>query len=322
MNSPDRKRKNTRLFLVLFLLLGALLILVFWEPARQGHKLPEELFVVHLSQEIDKIILSRSEGRSEIVKQGNEWKLNDKWKADPDMMILFFEILDRNRVQRQVASSLEDQVDSLLNGSGTEVRIFKNEEEVLAFQIGGYPSQNRTYAKVLSQDRTYELYIPGYNYFIGRVFLLAQNQWRDRRVFTSTWRSLKKLTIDYPHDVEDGFTIEYEIDHLSIGGIKDLDTLKMMNYLDLFSSLRVVEFVEKEDYTKYQSQVESPWIFGVRIDDIDTDRNNQIRIFTRPNAQSAYVGETKGGELVLFDPELVEQLMRPKEYFRAQSIKG
>ena len=51
--------------------------------------------------------------------------------------------------------------------------------------------------------------IPGYESYVAGIFEIPTNDWRDRTIFSTNYRTLQKLEVQYAQFPEYNFSIEF-----------------------------------------------------------------------------------------------------------------
>ncbi|HEY0740903.1 MAG TPA: hypothetical protein VGD40_05545, partial [Chryseosolibacter sp.] len=151
----------------------------------------------------------------------------------------------------------------------------------------------------------------GYRVYVSGIFELNEGGWRDKMLFGSfNWRNFQSLEVQFPEKSSENFKVQAEGTGLfGVVGVKT-DTAKLNTFLDDVSLLVVDEYPESAKLRDSLTQVK-PFL-NLIVRDI-ANRNHTLRVF-REN-QNRVLGLWMDNQVVLFDPQRVRNIVRPKSYF-------
>ena len=156
--------------------------------------------------------------------------------------------------------------------------------------------------------------IPGYNNYISGIFELTENQWRDRVLFSTTWRSLQSLNIDYIESEED-LDIFFDEKFLTVKGVNKLDTTSLMDYIGQYQYFQINDFLEKGKYKKYDSLFQTKHMAVVTINDIDTSKNRKLEVYPLMEGENFYLLTDEKEEMMVIDRKRMENILSKKAQF-------
>lgn len=310
-----RKKRNQYLLISLVILsLASALIFLF-----SGESKPEvdkDLFKIQELEKIDAVTLT-SPGRSISLKyDGSRWRVNDTWDADGQMIKVLFATLRQAEPRRPVSAALRDSVRHRLEGRGVRVILSEDGAERSAFMVGGNDLKTEAWFMKADDPQPYVMSIPGYRVYVGGVFELDLSGWRNKRVFDFNWRNFRSLTATYPKEPGQGFEIGMRDGSFGVRDLETADTARLNTYLDEVSLLFATRYVEK-GLPSVDSLVSAEPAARIEIRDI-ANRTYSLDLFTPLKSDPGVYGRLADGELVLLDKSKVAEIVRRKDYFRAQ----
>lgn len=315
----NQRRRNLVLLSILVGLITLTTVLIKWDPGVSRTNLDESKFSVGNIADLDRIVIAGKTHNIDLQKQFDNWTLNEQYQADPYMIELLLSLLNRIRVSRPVAKGNVESVMELINTSGGKVQLYQNDVLVKQFMVGGDPDQRFTFFMEEQESKPFLVRIPGYNDYLAPIFNLTTSQWRNRVIFNSSWRSIKRIQVTYTDQPDWDFTIQYRQNFLEIEGLSQLDTAKMMNYLEIFSRFPAEGFIEPAEYPQYQNLIkESRPQLRIELEDINSGRNNLLELYPKLDGDIYYVGLVKGEDMALFDASRIGSLMVSKKDFAGE----
>ena len=317
------QHKNKRRFIVLMALIGLSLLLHFVLQGRKSTISPDISFAVADTAAVDKIVIHQKEHNNTLTKLDSGWVVNDKFKADPQIMRVLLSVLHRVRISRGSAKAQEENIVGKLRDNGNKVEIYHGNQLMESFYSGGNATKTTAY---FMDDKNknavpYVVGLPGYDSYVSGIFEIPEIDWRDRLIFASSWRSIKKLSMEYPKNPGDQFIIQFDFNFLKMPGISRLDTTKMMNYLQQFQYFQADRFVANDQEKDYDSLRHTVPFAILSIEDIDHKKSHQITFYPKPNNGGLMLGALETGQLAQFDYNRIKTIFRKKSYFEAEEKK-
>ena len=221
-------KKTTKLTIILVALIAVSVIIALTGKKENQRSFDANMFAVSDTSAIESVTISGQTSSNELTKAANGWTLNNQYLADPNMIHIMQSILSQVKVKRQVAKLNHDEIVQNLKEQGRRVSLKYDDGSQWEFIAGGSASKKDAF--YLKDDQAYFVEIPGYNNYISGIFELTENQWRDRLLFSSTWRSLKSLEINYL-DKNEKLKIYFDNKFLAVEGVNKLDTTALMTYM-------------------------------------------------------------------------------------------
>lgn len=293
------KGKTKRLLIFFIALLVANLLFFFFGGKSVGVSFNEEKFMIRdtasvAAVKINDLMLERSGG----------WMINAEYPVDQSLRALLFSILNRVRVQKPVDLPLE---------SGIQVQIIG--ENPMEFTVWGNPTKTRTYFSMKDEEQVYQVQIPGYNEYLGAIFELKKDQWRDRLVLNESWRTIQKLELDYQDDLKEDLVIAFNKDFFNVEGIQQLDSNKVINYLNQFQYFQANEWVSKGRFPKYDSLSTMPALASLTIESINSDLPYLLEIYPQLPGDRIYLVMTYDESLFVVDESRMSEILLQNKDF-------
>ncbi|WP_421876972.1 hypothetical protein [Marinoscillum sp.] len=293
------KGKTKRLLIFFIALLVANLLFFFFGGKSVGVSFNEEKFMIRdtasvAAVRINDLMLERSGG----------WMINAEYSVDQSLRALLFSILNRVRVQKPVDLPLE---------SGIQVQIIG--ENPMEFTVWGNPTKTRTYFSMKDEEQVYQVQIPGYNEYLGAIFELKKDQWRDRLVLNESWRTIQKLELDYQDDLKEDLVIAFNKDFFNVEGIQQLDSNKVINYLNQFQYFQANEWVSRGRFQKYDSLSTMPALATLTIESINSDLPYLLEIYPQLPGDRIYLVMTYDESLFVVDESRMSEILLQNKDF-------
>ncbi|MEM1137282.1 MAG: hypothetical protein AAGI07_15695 [Bacteroidota bacterium] len=260
----------------------------------------------------DTIGINRIEiGNNVLEKVGvDKWRVNDKFDVQPDRMASLFAVLGRVEIKRPVPEANLNEVKSLLNSTAFNVKIYKDGTLLKQYQLAG--EKDETFARDATTSLPYIIYIPGYFVNIYSLFNIAENDWRDKRIMFTTWRTLQNLAINYNNNPSSNLNISFDSAFYKVEGISKLDSAKLYSYIQQYQGFEVERFPSAQEDLKRNLSDSSPFCVMI-LNDLYESRNNRLTIY--PNDSTVYGISEKTGEVVQMNRAMLRNFLVSKDEF-------
>ncbi|MEQ6120844.1 DUF4340 domain-containing protein [Reichenbachiella sp. MALMAid0571] len=305
-------KKNTKLTIILVALIVVSVIIALTGKRENHRSFDVNMFAVNDTSAITSVTITGRNYTNELTKTTNGWTLNDQYLADPNMIHIMQSILSQVKVKRPVAKLNHDEIVRNLKEQGRKVSLKYDDGSQWEFVAGGNASKKDAF--YMKDDKAYFVEIPGYNNYISGIFELTENQWRDRLLFSSTWRSLKSLEIDYM-DENEKLKIYFDNKFLAVEGVNKLDTTALMTYMSQYEYFQINDYLEKGKYPKYDSLCQTTPIAKLTIHDIDLTKDANLRIFPLLKGQNFYLVVGRKEEMMVIDSKRMSNILSEKDQF-------
>ncbi len=287
-------RQNKTLIVVIVVLLAANVGLMLGKRTTKAVGYDEAAFAVQDTSSVTSIQIGEIE-----LKRDNGWFV-ESYPADPAFIDHLLNVLLRVRIKKPAGQPQE----------GVPISI--NGEEPFIF------STNATKTKTFfsNDEASYEMEIPGFTDYVGGIFELNQDQWRDRLVYNGSWRTIQKLELDYLDSNEQDFTIQFEKDFFRVPGVEAIDTAMLMNYLNQFQYFQANERISPGRIEAMDSLRKTSPVAVLTIEDINFPEPLQMQIFPRRAEDGFHLFLDPSNEMVAIDAPRSGQILREKSDFR------
>jgi hypothetical protein len=238
-----QEKKNKQRALVLVVLLLATAGMLWLNGRSDSPVVDKDLFKTADLTTINEVVLRTATGATQLKFSGSQWRVNDQYDADRNMVDVLFATLRQAEPRRPVAASQRDSIAKVLEKEGVEVTLISGGEKVDVFYAGGNRQKTQAYF-MRPGEEPYVMIIPGYRVYTAGIFELAGQGWRSRYVFGFNWRNFSSLETKYPLNGTAGFRVELTDQYFGIQGmtLEQTDTAKLNSYLDAVSLLQVQEY--------------------------------------------------------------------------------
>lgn len=307
----DKKNKQRALVLVVLLLAtGGML----WLNTRSDAPVVDKnLFKTADLTTINEVVLRTAAGATKLKFSGEQWRVNDQFDADRNMVDVLFATLRQAEPRRPVAASQRDSVAKVLAKEGVEVTLISGGEKVDVFYAGGNRQKTQAYF-MRPGEMPYVMTIPGYRVYTAGIFELEGQGWRSRYVFGFNWRNFSSLEMAFYNAAKGSWeSYQVELDDRQFFGIKgvETDTAKLNTFLDATSLLQVEEYSRRTEVLDSISK-QMP-LFLMTIKDVGGTAYS-LKAFSYPG-NGRLVGLINEEYFAYFREEDIRALNRPKAFF-------
>jgi hypothetical protein len=289
------ERKNKRMLVIIGVLLVANLVFFFGGNMTKGVSYDDAQFSVQDTSAVTSIQIGDI-----FLKREGAWMVGN-YPADPAFVDHLLNVMLRVRVKKPVGAMVsEGAMEMVIN-------------DKLKFQFVPNDTKTRTY--FISEGEGYEMEIPGFSDYVGGIFELEADQWRDRLVYDGSWRTIQLLELDYTANDADDFTIRFEKDFFTIPGVTKLDTANMMNYLNQFQFFQANERMSPGRVPYLDSLAKTTPMAILRIDDIQIKEPITFTIFPRRPQDGFHLMLDPAGEMIAVDVQRAGNILFSKRDF-------
>lgn len=250
-------------------------------------------------------------GKNNFVKQENgTWIINETFQVDNRRMQSLLTVLQRIDVKRPAAERIKKSVKAELQGKGYQVATFDESGQALQnFQL--INKEDESYA-ALGQADPYIIYIPGSPINVSEWLSAEEINWRDRKVLYTTWRTLKRLKVDYRGNAQSSFEISFDNNFYNVSGVSKLDSAAVYDYLVQFQEFKAGKFLtDRPNLADSLSKLSE--LCTISIQDLYAERDNTLKVY--PTENNLYGVLQKDQEVVLINPRVLETILVPKANF-------
>jgi len=312
-------RKNIKLFILLVILSGGIVGFKYFENNFQSNESNRFKFTLVDSVGINRITITSPDQRLEFLKSPEGWKIDNQYKMDPKMIGLLFAVMSGNETLRAVSDG-EGEISNRLKSSGVLVGFYDLNGARSSFYAGGNSTKTTSYFMDQEEETPYVVNIPGYSSYIAGIFDLNAREWRDKRIFNTSWNSLKTLQVVSKKDKEINLEVNYQDGFYKMKGVVNVDTSKMMNYLEYTTQLEVDQFIKLEEFTIFDSLAHHLHELEIELQDLDTTRNTRTMVYPAiPGENMRLINILPQDHWALIKEDKYKNLLRRPAYFNSGS---
>ena len=312
----NQRNKNINLIVILALLILSSIVFGLTDGTVSNTIKNTDIFSIQDTSKIDQISIESVNERILLTKIDGIWMLDNKLKAEQNIVKILLSILKDAEVTRSVPASQQKEIASLIKNKGYLVQISSDGDVQKAFYSAGNENKTVSYMMEVDDTEPYIMNIPGYGSYVAGIFEIPKNDWRDRLILSTNWRTLQKLNINYTEFPEYDLTIKFDFNFLTVEGVQKLDTSRMMAFIDEFNFLQTDRYLVNGQNEKYDSLLQTPATVSLSIEDINSDNSKSIDFFPLLPDDPMMLGYVKEDEqMVLFEAQRIQQLFAVKDDF-------
>lgn len=293
------------------LILTSILLFVF-DGKGESETIDRDIFLVADTASIQGLSIQIAQTQIHLKQTDGVWTVNDSMTADPSVIRLLKMIMSQVKVQRPISPMNAEEIAQSLLQSGRKVE-FNLGGESLSFYAGGNINKTQSYFASDDLKEVYLVGIPGYSNYLSGIFELSTNQWRDRILFNSDYRSIQSLTLSYP---DQALEIDFKDRFFEVSGVQQIDTVALMNYLNGFEGFLLNDYLTKGSFPKYDSLVDTVPIARLRLEDIDQSKNRDLKIHAKIPGELFYLLTNAKNEMIVVDERRASALLKTAQDFK------
>jgi len=312
--------KSKGLIILIIVLAIVNLGLYVWEPGGdQSLSFNPEKFQISDTSRVENIRFNSTGKDVEISRTSAGWKLNDSFFADKSILSVFLSVMSRVSIRRKLNSNEYEELEKRLPVSGISVIITEG-SEISEFEVLGSRNLTQTYFFDKENETAFEVEIPGYSDYLGGIFNLTKDQWRDRRVFSGNWRTIQSIELDYAKEQYTDLKIYFEGDFFKVEGLNEIDSNQVVAYFDQFVNLQANEMISLENYPQFDSLVNTQHFLMMTIDDINLQSSLVLNVYPPIDNGSILLVTANNGNHMVFDRKRLENFFAQPVDFQYQKV--
>ena len=301
------RKSNSILLVVAGLLLVSNLVLFLMRGSDKSLSFDADLYKIDNTEAIRSVRISGKEDTVLLENETEKWLLNNEYAVDEGLRRLLFSILQNVKVMKPVSLAPEDSLDVFIQG-----------EKELHFKVFGNLTKTKTYFHDLSSGKSYEVAIPGYSDYVGGIFELSANQWRDRVIMDENWRTIKSFLLQYKTDNTADVFLEFDDTFFNVNGVSTMDSSFVVDYLNQFRSFEVNEIISAPKFPKYDSLSTTTPLAEIKISTINQPEPITLKVFPSIENQPFNLIVDDSGELMIIDRHRLAQILVNQVDFQAK----
>lgn len=280
----------------------------------------ETSFAVRDTASINKIFISTKSGQRATLRRREDrrWVINDSILVAPSKIDNLLDIIRGMELKRPLARAERNTVIKDIAAKHYKVEIYLKDELFKTYYVGGEPQdQIGSYFLLDGFEMPYVMYLPGHQGFLSINFNVEANAWRDLALFSSTPRSLQKVTVKYLSKPNQSFAIKYANNSFGLeGATQPIDSTKLFSYLSNYQHIFVEQYIQ--DATKHERDSLSALHFDVEIsvEDINKEKTKTIKMLIGNMESERFIGiVAPNNELVTVQRQAIRDLFVGKSNF-------
>jgi len=304
--------------LQLLALLGVVLLLAifFAIPSQSSSSdksiINETKYALEDTTGITKLVLGE-QTLSQSKTNSSEWLMNNEFVVDEEMIASLWAIMQRIEVKKPVSESIKDEVINSFLLNGINVQVFKGDNQIRNYKVCTH--EGETYAMQEESTSPYSIYIPGYYLQIRDIFDIRPYEWQDRTLLATTPNTFRSLSVSYPQNEAESFTVEFTGKTFKIKELAEADTNRIYEYLPYFSGVMGEQYVKNDKLQDSLKTISPIAIFS--LNDIRSEEPQKLEIYT---ARGKYFVLFKN-QLLLFSPQLADIILKIKSDFSKNEVE-
>ncbi len=205
--------KRTLLLAVLFVALGLAAWYAWHKKNNQTGTIAawDMDFAVRNPDDIAKIFIADRSGRTATLeRKDGSWLYNGKYKARPSAIKILLETISKVTVKALPVTAAESPMVKSVATQGIKVELYDRAGERLkCYYVGGVTNDEQgTYMMMEGSEHPYVTHIPS---FVGQLrirYLLGDDNWRDKSVFSEKPETIQSIAVEYPQQKSESFRLE------------------------------------------------------------------------------------------------------------------
>ena len=244
-------KRNTVLYIVIFIVLGILATLVVLK--RTQGTLPQALtdFGYNDTASVSKIILSDHFNNVTTLdrKAPGMWMVNNKYKVNQDNMSLLLETIKDVQVKGPIPIPEKDNVIKDLATNGIKIDIYNGPNLVKSYYVGS-PTHDQlgTLMLLKGSSQPFITWIPGFSGYLTPRYVVRLRDWRSIEIYNLSPADISSVKLKYYGNEKESFILNVKgSDFLlyhgdSIGSASKVDQLFAKKYLSGFAQINFEVF--------------------------------------------------------------------------------
>ena len=313
-------KRNTRLFLILFILLLAA-VYFYFSRGSGAFKKPGRQFSVADTSQVQKVEITGEDGSVTLQRQDGRWVVNDIYSARNRLVQGLLTTLHRLQPDVPVSGKKHDEILRQLKDHSTKVTVTLQGKRTKTYYTW-YDSLDggASYMLLAGYDQPYRMHLPGMDINgINLLYLTEDHYWRDNILFSLTPAQISAIEVRHFNRPDASFRIEKGEEGewllFSLAGdksITDFSRENILNYLYHFSNVRFDEILTASEGEGLSD------IAGQPVTEIGVKMENGTGMVVR--CYPRYVYEESGDKMMDHD-RLYLQVNNTEELLLARYIQ-
>lgn len=212
--------KKTLFLLLLFLLIGGATYYLTTKKDTKTTILTEQRnFAVADIDEVYKIFLADRNGKSVTLERAsNYWKLNGKYRANPNAMQTLLNTIEKVKIKYTPAKAATKNIINDIATNNIKVEIYnKNGVPLKVYYVGGVTNDEfGTHMIMEDTEQPFVTYVPGFEGGLRVRYKPEERDWRDKAVFQERMQNIESVSVEYPKQKNKSFKINRQNGDLNV----------------------------------------------------------------------------------------------------------
>lgn len=253
------KKNRIIVIVVVVLVIVSMAIVLSYSSGTYSNKIKN--FAVEDTARVTKIFLANKHDQTILLQRVSDgtWSVNEKYEANPYVINMFLETIQRIRVKHPVPQKSSDFIFKRMSANAVKCEIYEKQYRIdfLGLQLFprevmtrcyyvGDPTQDNmgTFMLMDGAETLFVVSLPGFRGFVSSRYRIPEKDWRSRRLISCNASDIQSVSLEYTKEPEHSFSINID----DLGKIhfqtpdpnfneKVVDTLKIMNFLNSFKNI-------------------------------------------------------------------------------------
>ncbi len=305
-----------KILISIFLISGLGAVYVLLKDSSYGSSSSNSLKISIDSASLSKITLTHSNQTTLLTKGQRSWRVNDKYKTRPNPIQLMVVGLSKAEIKRPVAEENKKRVTDLLLQKGILVTAEGTDWKKSFRLVANDNDANSSYYREEGSAELYVVYVPGFTGDMSILFKMTEADWRSKELFISTPLSLQKINVTYPSFKDKNIEIKWNDKNFSIGGIKNIDSTRVVTYLSQFEQVNVDSYIYKDkELIMEQLRKKAPQAI-IEVSDLAPAGNHKLNLYQESKDPVGIYGIIEPeNELVTMRKETLQRILVQRDFF-------
>jgi hypothetical protein len=314
--------KNKRLLAVLMVLIAISVILLVLPDGNRRRKPAEaRQFQIADTAAVGRIEMRDPHTSRLLERRDGKWRINGTFEADPDMVRVLLSVLHHVETNRKSGKNQLPELQERIPAEGILVRISGPERPLKSFYAMGNANKTLSWFMAENGEEVFEAELPGYESYVAGIFEVTEADWRNRLLFSSTWRSLRQLSLIYPEFPERNVSIAFDGNFFRVSGVEAIDSGALMQYLDHYAYFQADRFASEEAGNSPDSVFSGQPLAIIRTEDIRPEASRRLEIFRGRSGDPMIPCRIDSTEIFFLTERRVEALLVTPARFQSRTIE-
>lgn len=203
-------------------------------------------FTIRDTGAIGKIFLATNNNETvKLERTDKGWIVNDKYRVRKATFEMLMQALQYQEAQTPVSEKMHNNIVKSLQGGSVKVEVYNRAgQKMRTFYVGGETgSGSGTYMLMEGGTRPYVVQIPGFTGYLTPRYLPDLKNWRDRTVFAIEPEEVSAISVAYPKEPLNNFTVTQQGDQVNVAidpALTEGKTLNKGRALDYIKFFKLV----------------------------------------------------------------------------------